>query len=257
MVLIIMKIKLTSKILFFAIGFCFLHETSFGQNDIKGYVMFAGPRGTGTSLVGSSITINNGSVGAYKLFQTTGNATINSNIYSGDKIIITNSNIINGNIAAAAKTNYPNNSPITAGTILSVGSSTLITGNIAVNGNIVIGGGTVNGTVTLPVGKSYIGPVPSGDTIFATPPELVLPTMPPETPIPVLPVNPAVGSANITTNKTLSPNFSYGNIIYSGNKTLTLSAPGVYVINSIQWTGNSNTLTFNFPSSSSGSYYRR
>src|SRR6185369_16102714 len=64
-----------------------------------------------------------------------------------------------------------------------------------------------------------------------------------------------IGSGNITTNKTLSPNFSYGNIIYSGNKTLTLSSPGVYVINSIQWTGNSNKLDIQFPSSSSGSYY--
>ena len=78
-----------------------------------------------TTLIGSSITINGGSVGAYKLVQTTGNATINSNIFSADKIILTNSNIVKGDISAAA--NYPN-LPLSTGTILSVGSSASITG---------------------------------------------------------------------------------------------------------------------------------
>src|SRR5262245_45482648 len=201
-----MRIKLTTNVLLCTIGFCFLHGISLAQSDIKGYVLFA--KGTGVSLTGSTITINNGSIGAYKLF-TAGNANINSNIYSGDKISMTNSNIITGNIAAAAKPLYPLSSPVSGGTILSIGSSTVITGNIAVNGNIDIGGGAVNGSVTLPLGNSYVGPVPSGDTIFAPPPELILPTMPNDTIIPTLPLNPAFGSGNITTNKTLSPNFRY------------------------------------------------
>src|SRR5688500_144367 len=98
---------------------------SAAQKKVSEFVLLAGPNSPGTTLIGSSITINGGSVGAYKLVQTTGNATINSNIYSADKIIIANSNVIKGDISAAA--NYPNLS-FPGGTILSVGSSTSITG---------------------------------------------------------------------------------------------------------------------------------
>ena len=237
-----MKFNLAAKIFVLILCSSLLHKKSIGQQlPLSDFVMFSGPNGPGTSLIGSSIVINNGSVGAYKLVQTTGNATINSNIYSGDKIIITNSNVINGRIAAA-------NSSLSIGTVLSVGSSTLITGNIDVNGNIVIGGGTVSGTVTLPVGNSYTGPVPAGDTVFGTPSIPTLPAMPAAT------VFPAAGSTNYTNSQTLSPG-SYGNVIYSGNKTLTLNGPGVYVFNTIQWTGNSNKLVFNFQNSTSGRFF--
>src|SRR5258705_3615390 len=68
----------------------------------RDFTLFSGPDGTGTTLIGSSITINGGRVGAIKLVQTTGNVTfINANIHSGDKVILTNSNIVGGLITAA------------------------------------------------------------------------------------------------------------------------------------------------------------
>src|SRR6185436_2101358 len=164
----------------------------------------------------------------------------NADIISGDKVILTNSNIVNGKISAAA--NYPN-SPISTGTILSVGSSTSISGNIDVNGNIVIGGGTVLGTVTLPVGRSYSGPVPSGDTVFGTPNLLTLPTMP--LPFNINGIYPVANPATYTGNFTEGPG-NYGNINFSGNKTMKLVKPGIYVFNSIIMTGNSNKLIFDF-----------
>src|SRR4030095_2130994 len=73
------------------------------QRQPREFVLLSGvPGSQGTTLIGSSITINGGSVGAHKLIQTTGNATINSNIFSADKIIITNSNLIKGDISAGA-----------------------------------------------------------------------------------------------------------------------------------------------------------
>ena len=133
------------------------------------FVLLSG--GTGTTLIGSSITITGGSVGGKRLVQTTGNVTVNSNIHSGDKIVLTNSNVIKGNITAAANLSAPNT------TILSVGSSATIVGNIDVKGNIFIGGGSVTGKVTLS-GNSYIGPVPTGDTFFAQPDLPILPEIP-------------------------------------------------------------------------------
>ena len=208
---------------------------------IGDFTLFSGPNGAGTTLIGSSITINGGSVGAYKLVQTTGNATINANIYSGDKVIITNSNIVNGRITAA-------NSSASPGAILSVGSSTSITGNIDVNGNVVIGGGNVSGIVTIPAGNTYSGPAPTGGIVYGSPSLPTLPSMPAPT------VFPAAGATNITGNQTITPG-SYGNVIYSGNKTLTLNGTGVYVFNSMAWTGNSNKLVFDFQNNPSGQFY--
>ena len=221
------------------------NNSLYGQNDIRHYAMFSGPNGAGTSLIGSSITINNGSVGAYKLVQTTGNATINANIHSGDKVIITNSNVISGRITAG-------NSSGSTGNILTVGSSTFISGNIDVNGNIQIGGGTVSGTVTLPPGKTYVGPVPAGDTVFAAPTIPTLPAMPAATVYPAPPPGYTINS--YTTTQKLSPGW-YGTVNYSGNKTLTLDGPGVYVFNSFQWSGNSNKLVFDFKGSTGGQFY--
>ena len=223
----------------FLLALCMLLGSTFIGNlvnsqqlKIRDFTLFSGATGSGTTLIGSSITVNNGSVGAYKLVQTTGNATINANIYSGDKIIITNSNVVKGNIAAAALPNYPALSPVSAGTIFSVGSSTSITGNINVNGNVNIGGGTVTGQVTIPVGSTYIGPAPSGGVTNGTPEKPILPGMPGEKPFP------GAGATNITGTDTKIPG-NYGTVTYSGNKTLTLDGGGVYVFNSFNWTGNS------------------
>ena len=243
--IIIMKINLSARILVIVLGLTLHHDKLYGQLlPIDSFVLYSGPNGVGTTLIGSSIFIKGGSVGAIKLVQTTGNATINSNIHSGDKVIITNSNIIGGKITAA-------NSSGSLGTVLSVGSSTNISGNIDVNGNIVIGGGIVQGTVTLPVGKSYIGPVPAGDTVFGPPSLPILPTAFPETTFPAL----TAGTPfNIFSTQTINPGFSYGAITFGGNKTLTLNGPGVYVFNSFTWTGNSNKLVFDFRNTG-GTFY--
>jgi len=247
-----MRIKLTYKILFVLLGFSLAHENLTAQ-DLYKYVLFSSdkqPNGTGISLIGSSITINGvsssgfkGTVGASKLVQTTGNATIKAHILSGDKVIITNSNVIQGNIAAG-------NSSGSTGNVVSIGSSLALTGNIDSKGNISVGGGTVTGTVN--VLGTYSGPTPSNPVIGNNPQVDALPTMP-------APKNfSAPPTTNVTGNTTLTytaDTVRSGNIIFSGNKTLTLKNPGVYVFNSFQWTGNSNKLIFDFNGKTTGVYY--
>jgi hypothetical protein len=230
---------------FLILGCILFGKTLFAQQlSIRDFTLFSGPNGPGTTIIGSSITINGGSVGSYKLVQTTGNATINANIHSGDKVSITNSNIINGRITAA-------NSSLSSGTVISVGSSTSISGNIDSRGNIVIGGGTVSGTVTLPAGipppYTYSGPTPTGGVVYGTPSIPTLPVMPAPTPFA------AAGSENITGSVTRGPG-AYNNVTYGGNKTLTLDGPGIYIFNSFHWTGNSNKLIFDFKNQS-GNFY--
>ena len=128
------------------------------QTHIRDYVIYSA---TG-SHIGSSITIHGGSVGSQSLVQSTGTTIFNSNIFSGNKIIIANSNTINGRTTAA-------NSSASSGNILSIGSNTYISGNIDVKGDISISGGTVNGRVTHPAGTIYSGPVPSLGEIIGVP----------------------------------------------------------------------------------------
>jgi hypothetical protein len=247
-----MKIKLIAKTLLPAFGFFFISERSFSQLTPNDFTLLSGPNGTGTTLIGSSITINGGSVGAYKLVQTTGNVTFNNcNIYSADKIILTNSNVASGKIAAAA--NFPN-SPLSTGTILSIGSSTSISGDIDIYGNVVIGGGTVSGRVTLPspsafnnfTNYTYSGPTPSGGVVYGSPSLPVLPILPAATSLPPPLLNPPT----ITNAPQPYGPGSYGNINFGGNKTLTLDGPGTYYFNSFHWSGNSNKLVFDFKNQS-------
>src|SRR4030095_15516099 len=252
-----MKIKLTIKILFLVLGFSLAHEKLLCQ--IKPYVLFSGPDGTGTTLIGSSITINGvsstgfkGAVGGVKLVQTTGNATINAHIHSWDKVSITNSNIIQGDIVAG-------NSSGSTGTVVSIGSSLMLTGNIHSRGNIVIGGGSVTGSVNVFPG-SYSGPTPSILPIGNSPVILPQPTLP--APKPDLLTNPAYNSTtNITTTADVYPidgiadHGVYNNVTFSGNKTLTLRGPGIYVFNNMLMTGNSNKIVFDFQGSSTGKFY--
>jgi hypothetical protein len=249
-----MRINSTARILFLIFSLCAFYERSEGQLlKPSDFTLFSGPDGTGTTLIGSSITINGGRVGARKLVQTTGNVTFtNANIHSGDKVILTNSNIVGGIITAA-------NSSGSTGTAISIGSSTNISGNIDANGNIVIGGGTVSGKVTIPADSAgihftYSGPAPGGGLVRGPRILPTLPAMPSEISFP------AAGATNITGNQTLTPNavtgiIASGNVIYSGNKTLTLNGPGIYVFNSFQWTGNSNKLVFDFKGSTNGIFY--
>ena len=151
--------------------------------------------------------------------------------------MLSNSNIIKGNITAAA--NFSSVTDI----IFSTGSSASITGNIDVNGRVSIGGGTVTGIVTVPPPLSnYSGPTPTAINITTPPQTPLLPTLT-ETVInlSLYPLN----ETPITGNFSQGPG-NYGDINFNGNKTMTLNEPGVYVFNSIKMTGNSNKLIFNF-----------
>jgi len=236
-----MKITATNhpsfKALFALLLFVFILKQSSAQQELNpnDFVLYS--TGTGTTLIGSSITINGGSVGSKKLVQTTGNVTVNSNIHSGDKIILSNSNIIKGNITAAGNLSSPSD------ILFSTGSSANITGNIDVKGRVNIGGGNVIGIVTIPPPLSnYVGPAPTAINIITPPQTPILPSLTKTTINTVLyPLN----TTNITGNFSQGPG-NYGNINFSGNKSMTLNEPGVYVFNSIKMTGNSNTLVFNF-----------
>ncbi|MFC0775973.1 MBG domain-containing protein [Terrimonas alba] len=246
------QLRIWSTFCFFI--FSLVTITSNAQSPAMGdFAIFAGSGVSGSVTppapgygvqIGSSITVNGGSVGSYSLVQTTGNATINSNIYSGGKVVLTNSNVVSGKIAAANSASLP-------GTILSVGSSANITGNIDVNGNIVIGGGTVSGIVTHPPGTTYSGPSIGSRDVTGTPALPDLPSLPGITQFPE--PEPNVVPQDITNTKTIEPGF-YKNVTLGGNKTLTLEGVGTYVFSSFQLSGNSNKLVFNFKDATSGNF---
>ena len=157
------------------------------------------------------------------MIQSTGNASITGNIYSGGTIILANGNTVGGRISAA-------NTAALTGTILNVGSSAKLNGNIDVNGNIVVSGGMVSGMVTHPPGTTYTGPTPGMGNVIGTPGLPALPVMP------VITVFPPAGTMNITATQKITPG-AYNNMTLSGNQTVTFSGPGVYVFKSIKNTG--------------------
>src|SRR6187399_2417261 len=257
-----MKIKLTIRILFLVLlGISFANQKLNAQ--LKPYVIFSGPNGTGTTLIGSSITINGvsssgfkGAVGGVKMVQTTGNATIKAHIHSWDKVNITNSNIIQGDVVAGNSSAVPGVSP---GTAISIGSSLMLTGNIHSRGDVTIGGGTITGSINISPGTYISGPTPSGG--FSSSP--IIPPQPslPD-PKPDLLTNPIYNSTtNFTTTADAYPidgvvgHGVYNNVSFNGNKTLKLNGPGVYVFNSISMTGNSNKIVFDFQNSLRGKFY--
>ena len=229
---------------------------------ISDYVIFGGTNGVlagqkapaapGYGVqIGSSTSIQGGFIGSYKLVQSTGNAaigtnTLPSNIYSGGSVVLANNNVVQGNITAANA--YIPQLP--AGTaIFSAGTGETLSGNIDVNGNIVVGGGTVSGIVTNPTGTTYkLGGVTIANP-KGTPTLPVLPQMPAITDYGTLPS----GSANITSTKTVGPG-GYGNISIGGNTTLTLSGPGIYVFKSITTAGPNSQIVFDFNNTTAGNF---
>jgi hypothetical protein len=188
----------------------------------------------------SSTNIQGGSIGSYRLVTSTGNITVNGNIYSGGLVQLANNNNITGKIAAANSTNL-------SGTILSVGSGANLANNIDVNGNIVIGGGTVSGFVTHPTGTTYSGPNIGTRNITGPP---ALPGLPP---MPAITVFPAYGTTNITSTQTITPG-TYKDVNLGGNTTLTLSGPGTYIFKSLKTSGPNTKIVFNFQNSTTGNF---
>lgn len=216
---------------------------------ITEYVLFGGslpipgqttPAAPGYAVqLGSSAKILSGSIGSYSLVLSTGNLSVSGNIYSGGKVELANSNVVTGRIAVA------NSSLLTNVNVLKIGSSANLGGNIDVNGNIEIGGGTVSGIVTHPIGTNYSGPSIGARNVTGTPNIPGLPQMPPVTNFPV------AGTVSITNTKTLTPGV-YGDIILTGNKTLTFSGVGTYVFKSIKNSGTTNDFVYDFKNAASG-----
>ncbi|MEO8412677.1 MAG: MBG domain-containing protein [Ginsengibacter sp.] len=223
------------------------------QTQITDYVIFGGKTAPGQTmpaspgygvLIGSSCNVKGekiaGSIGSYHLVKSTGGLVVGTtsmpgNIFSGGTIQLANKNVVTGRLSAAGST----------GTVISVGSNATIGGNIDANGNITVDGGTVSGEVTHPEGATYLGPSPFGGIITGTPNLPVLPVMPAVTNFPT------VGSTAITSTKTITPG-SYGSVILSGNKILTLSGTGVYVFKLIKNSGSSNNFVFDFKNDPTG-----
>src|SRR6187399_2105368 len=102
--------KLKTNFLFVTILLCLGFTLQAQQPTISDYVLFGGKVITGQStpaspgygvILGSSTNVQGGSIGSYFFISSTGNATINANIYSGGKIQLANSNVITGKITAA------------------------------------------------------------------------------------------------------------------------------------------------------------
>jgi hypothetical protein len=182
--------------------------------------------------LGTSTVIQSGKVGTNGSITSTGTSSFAGDIVSFGKIQLANSNTVNGNIWAANTT-----SPVYTGTILSVGSNANLTGTINVNGNIVVSGGTVSGPVFTT--GTYTGPTLAN-------PAQNNPTFPP---VPVLPnfysLSKVSGGATITGSGKINPG-SYNSLALNGGRTDTFSRPGVYIFNSINNSGSTNNLVFDF-----------
>ena len=91
---------------------------SFGQlTPISNYVLYGGFSSSSNNFVqiGSSSSIQGGTIGSNFLVKTTGTANITGGISSGGLIILSNSNSVAGKMTAA-------NATAVSGTILSVGT---------------------------------------------------------------------------------------------------------------------------------------
>ncbi|HEX2847033.1 MAG TPA: S8 family serine peptidase [Chitinophagaceae bacterium] len=207
----------------------FLLNTFCGYAQLKDFVIF-GKEGV---QLGTSTVIQNGKVGSYGLIKSTGNASFGGDIISFGTVQFANNNTVNGKIWAANATTPPS-----TGTIFSTGSNARLTGEINVNGNIVIGGGTVNGPVYTT--GTYSGPVPAISPIrnnpgFPTPPTLPI----------FYSLDPVNNGSTITGSGRINPGY-YNSLALTGGRTDTFSLPGVYVFNSIKNSGNVNNLVFDF-----------
>jgi hypothetical protein len=242
------------SVIFLILQFFFSGVAISQQTNISDYVIFGGTNsvlpgqqscntpGYGV-IFGASSNIQGGSIGSYKLIQSTGTASVTSNIFSGGTVVLANSNTVSGRITAA------NLSALKTGTtILSVGAGASLTGNIDVNGDIVISDGTVSGIVTNPTGSIYKLGKNSISNTKGNPNLPGLPAMPPITafkpyPYPMLP--------DITSG-TITPG-AYDDIKLPGNKTLTLKGTGIYVFDKIDNKGT-NSFVFDFNGDLSGTF---
>ena len=233
------SIFIHSKSIAFVITCLFVGSSLFAQNpttSITNYAIW----GSSSAQIGSS-SIQGGAIGSNTLVKSVGNMIAGTganktNIYSGGTIVLANSNVVNGNMTSGL---YPLASQPPSGTIFSAGTSENFTGNIDVYGDIVIGGGTVTGSVYTP--KTYqIGAIKKTPTGI-NPTVAILPQQ-----LPVITNFPTVGILKVTSGLIKPDN--YGDLSISGNSTVTLDGPGTYVFKSITTTGPNSSIVFNFNS---------
>ena len=233
------SIFIHSKSIAFVITCLFVGSSLFAQNpttSITNYAIW----GSSSAQIGSS-SIQGGAIGSNALVKSVGNMIAGTganktNIYSGGTIVLANSNVVNGNMTSGL---YPLASQPPSGTIFSAGTSENFTGNIDVYGDIVIGGGTVTGSVYTP--KTYqIGAIKKTPT-GTNPTVAILPQQ-----LPVITNFPTVGILKVTSGLIKPDN--YGDLSISGNSTVTLDGPGTYVFKSITTTGPNSSIVFNFNS---------
>ena len=219
-------------------GLFFLTLTGSKLNaQLKDYVLFGK---TGVQ-VGTSAKVLNGKVGSNVLITSTGTASFGSDIVSRGKVVLANSNTVDGNVYAANATN-----PAATGIIFQAGSNALLKANVFSNGNISIGGGSVYGPVFTT--GSYTGPTPTITPIRNNPFFPSAPTLPIFYNLPSVNNN-----INIKNSGRIDPG-SYNSLALNGGKTDTFSRPGVYIFNFIKNSGNTNNLVFNFNNNPTGTF---
>jgi hypothetical protein len=204
---------------------------------VKDYVIFGS---TGVQI-GTSTNIPAGKIGSNVLITSVGNASFGGDLVSKGKIVLANSNSVSGNIYAANAT-----SPAATGTIFQTGSNASLNGPINVNGNIVVGGGSVNGPVYTT--GTYSGPLPSINPVRNNPTFAPLPSLPV-----FYKINPVNSNVNFKNSGSIDPG-SYNSLALTGGKSDTFSRPGVYVFNFIKNTGNTSNLVFNFNNDPIGTF---
>ena len=210
------------------------------QLKISDFVIFGGSSVPGKSGVNlsSSTNVMSGSIGSFSDVKSTGSSFIGGNIHSGGTVNLANSNTVSGKITVG-------NTAGSTGNVLIVGSGGTLSGNIDVNGSILISGGTVKGKVTHPVNTSYSGPAPLGGRYVEKPSIPIFPSMP------AINVFPASGSTSINNTKIITPGI-YGKMALSGSKKITFSGVGTYVFSEIINSGSTNTFVFDFKGQSQG-----
>ncbi len=206
------------------------------QLDRASFVIF----GVGGVQFSSSNNLTGaGSVGSNTLVNSTGGLAFPANIHSGGKITLGNGNTVAGKTTAA-------NGASLSGNILFAGSSAIFNGDIVVNGAISISGAVVASTAKVyqPAGAGYVGPTSAAKALLTD----QLPVMP------VMPINTFITPNSVKINTTTSKGQgTYGDVVLSGGKTLTLNGPGIYIFNSFSL-NNTNQVVFDFGGATTGKF---